>query len=318
MIKFVRSKQLMIVSITVVALALSAMPIQAFAGDGFAVLKSSSLSNYNDAVVAFKTGCSNIVGEVDLEDDMRNASSAAKTIAAKAPAAVFAVGAKAAVAAKENLGSDVPIIYAIVHNPERNGIEGPNVSGVQMDIPVGMEFEAIKSIIPNIRKLGALYNPRKSQDLIDSAKVAAEKLGVELVTARVESPSDTIYALKGFAAGIDAYWLIPDNTVVNKESIATILRYSFKNRIPVFAFHKRFVKVGVLLSLSTSYDKMGMQACELAKKMASGARNVEPEVPQHLEIAVNVKTARSLNLQDISMNAFGYAAQRGYKIEALQ
>lgn len=284
------------------------------------VLKSASIENYNDAVVAFRTSCTDAKKEFDLQDKVENGEAAAAEIKAMNPAAVFVVGIKAAMAAKKYLDPSTPLVYAVVLDPEKYGLQGANITGVLMDIPVKTELAAIKGIFPQIRKLGSLYNPKKTQATIDAARKEAAGVGIELVTAKVEDPADTVFSLKSFANGIDALWLIADPTVVNKESIHTVLTYSFENRIPVFAFHKKFVQAGVLLSLSPSYEKMGAQACDMAKKIAGGTpvASVPPEPPRNLEIAVNVKTARSLNLQDISMNAFGFAASQGYKIEALQ
>lgn len=287
--------------------------------DGFVIVKSSSIDNYNDAVVAFKTSCGSPKKEYDLGDKMEAGLEIADEIIGLKPDVVFTVGAKAAMAAKKYFG-ELPIVYAVVLSPEKYGLNEGNITGVLMDVSVETELKTIKGLVPNIRKLGALFNPKRSDGIIENARKVAGQVGFELVTARVESSSDTVYALKSFASGVDALWLIPDPTVVNRESIQAILEYSFENRIPIFAFHKKFVQAGVLLSLSPSYEKMGSQSCELAQRVQRGtaASAIPPENPKHLEIAVNVNTARNLNLQEISMNAFSYAAQLGYKIEALQ
>ena len=307
-------------SVVRMALVSALLPISVAYADGFVILKSSNIDNYNDAVMAFKTSCGSPKKEFDLADSVEAGLEIADEVSRLQPDAVFAVGVKAALAARKYLPESTPVVYAIVLNPDKHGLDKGNTTGVLMDVALDTELKTIKGLVPNIRKLGALYNPKRSGDAIDNARRIAQQVGFELVTARVESSSDTVYALKSFAAGVDAMWLIPDPTVVNRESIQSILEYSFENRIPVFAFHKKFVQAGVLLSLSPSYEKMGAQACEIAQRVQKGtaASSIAPESPKHLEIAVNVNTARNLNLQEISMNAFSYAAQLGYKIEALQ
>lgn len=289
-------------------------------GKGFVVIRSGNLTNYNNAVISFKTSCGSIIGDYNLKGDVDNGMQFAEKINSASPAAVFVVGVKAAIAAKKYVDSSIPIVYAVVLNPGKYGLDGGNFTGVSMDIPVKAELQAMKGIIPGIHKLGALYNPKNSGARVKEAYATAKKLGIDLVTAKVDKKEDTLFALKSFAAGIDAFWLLPDPTVVNRTSIVTILKFSFENRIPIFAFHKKFVQAGVLLSLSPSYEKMGSQACEMAKKIAAGTKvsDLPPEPPSSFEIAVNVKTARNLNLQEISMNAFGFAASHGFKIDALQ
>ncbi len=287
------------------------------------IIKTMDNKYYNDAIAGFKSNCPGVYKEFNINNNLAIAKSYAEQINAAHPDLVLAVGAKALIAAKNYIDPSIPVVFTVVLNPDRLGIKAPNITGVRLEISVDLQLRAIKAIVPNIKRIGVLYNPENSKNLIEEAKKVAAKLGLQLVAQSVETEDDTVDALQLFAAGggIDAYWLIPDPTVVTQKSFQEILKFTTQKRIPTFVFSKLMVKRGAFIAINVGdYVSLGTQACEIAQKIFSGIppSEIPYQYPRGLEIAVNVSVARLLNLNQVATNAIMFASKNGYKITPLQ
>lgn len=284
------------------------------------VLKSKSLPAYNDSVVAFKTNCGAKYTEYDMDLDEDRGKAFTEQINASKPDLVFVVGKQAAKAARANVDKSIPVIFAMVLNPEREDLKTDNITGISLEIPVDVQLGALKSIVPKAKKVGIIYNPKKMGDLVAQANEVAARRGVEIIASKVDAPEDTPRALRAFADGIDAFWLIPDPTVVTPQAFKAILEFSQKQNVPFFAYNEAFVKAGALLSLGPNATSIGAQACGVAKQVLAGKspKNIDIAAPTGMELFLNMKTSEQLGLTSIAANAMTFSAREGVKINVTQ
>lgn len=296
------------------------VPAQALAAK-FAILKSKNIDIYNDTIVGFKTFCNGSFVEFDMDEDYEKAKAHAQEINAAKPNILLVLGTRAAVAAQKFVDKSIPVVFSLVLDPDKAELQGvPNMTGVKMDIPIETQLQTLKAIVPKVEKIGVMYNPKKSQDLVLAAAETAKKLGMQLVASRIEQKEDAVRALTVFAGGIDAFWLIPDPTVANAEVFPKLLQFTIQNRTPFFSFSEAFVKARALFSLSADYAGIGKQTCEVAQTVMAGTApaSIPWQDPKGLKLSVNIKTAEQLGLSEISVNAFSYAAQKSYQIQPVQ
>ncbi len=294
--------------------------VPAVRAETFGILKSKNIAIYNEAIVGFKTHCQGQFFEYDMDEDYAIGEEHAKTLNKQSPDVLVVLGTRAAVAARKYVDSSMPVVFSLVLDPDKVEIEGPNITGVKMDIPVRTQLETLKAIVPKVEKIGVMYNPKKSQALVRQAAESARELGMQLIASRIERKEDAVRALTVFANGIDAFWLIPDPTVANAEVFPKLLSFTVQNRTPFFAFSEAFVKARALFSLSADYGGIGRQACSIAKTIVGGTAPSEIpwQDPDGLKLSLNIKTAEQLGLSEISVNAFSFAAQKGYQIQPVR
>lgn len=309
-------------SVTLVSgllVALSAVPGNAESAS-FAILKSKDIKIYNEAAVGFKTNCSGTFLEYDMNEDFERGAEHAAEINAKEPSAVLSLGTRAAMAAKRFIDDDIPVVFSLVLDPGKADIEASNITGVKMEIPIRTQLEALKSIIPEVDKIGVMYNPKRSREMVRDAASVAKSMGIQLIASRIERKEDAVRALSAFAGGIDAFWLIADRTVANKSVFPKLLKFTIENKIPFFAFSEAFVRARALFSLSADYSGIGAQACDIAKELAGGKGPAEIpwQDPEGLKLSINITTAQQLGFDKISANAFSYAAGQNYQIQPIQ
>jgi putative ABC transport system substrate-binding protein len=106
-------------------------------------------------------------------------------------------------------------------------------------------------------------------------------------------------ALENLIDRIDALWLLPDSTVVTKESFGLIKSATLENNIPLLCTSDIFVKAGALAAVFSDYGHTGRQAAQLAKEIlnpsASGSLGIVN--PDKITLAINSDTAEKLGLK---------------------
>jgi putative ABC transport system substrate-binding protein len=285
------------------------------------VLKSDALAPYASAVVGFSSECKADLSEYDLKDDPARAEKVVKELQGNKPALIFALGPHAANAAKRAF-DDVPIVFAMVPNWEKYGLEAKNVTGVALQRPVKAQLETLKALAPGAKRVGVLYTPRLSKGLIDTATDAAKSLSLHVVATKVESPEDVPEALKGFVGKIDALWMIADRSVANTEAAQAIIAFALENKLPVFALSEQQVKDGALVSLSPNYTGLGQQVGRIANRILSDKASPGSLVvaqPEGLDIAINLTTAKRIGAEcNLALEIFKFAAKQGYPIHVFE
>jgi putative ABC transport system substrate-binding protein len=234
------------------------------------VLKSADVKPYQDSLEGFKRTCGCTVTELSLRDMEKNGITK-KAAAAKADA-VLAIGIDALKAVRAI--KDIPVVYTLVPT-HPDATEQKNLSGVSMVIPADKQLDSMLRTFPSARNIGCIFDAKYSDAFVKDAVQAAKARGVELVLSRVQSPAEVPSKIDAMKNRVDVFWMLPDLTVANAETANYILLFSFKNRVPVFTFSKKYLDQGAVAALVVDPEDLGMQAGEIMKKVlsASGERS---------------------------------------------
>ncbi len=264
-----------------------------------AILKSSNLVAYNQAIAGFRASFpqGTVFVEYDIGGDMARGRKQTQKIHAAGASLVLAVGLKAAQLARQEI-SDIPVIFCMVLDPLKHDLKAPNMSGVLLEVPMDRQLSTFRLVLPKAKRLGVLYDPDKTAAFVDDARRRTKGIGLELVTKTVSSEKEVPAALRSLLPQIDALWVIPDSTVLTEDSLRFLLSTTLEAAIPVLGFSPDLVKSGALIGLSVHYDDLGRQAGSLARTILS--TQVGPSLgiaqPDRLRLSLNLKTARFLGV----------------------
>jgi len=287
-----------IVGLTVLLCLLSLLVSFATAAD-IAILKSSEIAAYDDAVKGFMATApaGATYTEYNLRGDLELGKKLAKKIRASDTSLVVAVGLKAALVAKLEI-SDIPTVFMMVLDPQKHQLNGANMTGTLLEIPVDRQLKLLRTFLPTKHRLGILYDPSKSASRIKDAEPHAAANDFQLQGFPVTSEKDVPQQLRALLATDEALWLMPDSTVLTDESIRFILESALAQHVPVIGFSAEFARLGALLSLSVNYGEVGRETGLLAKRILDGERilPLKPVPVDRLKITVNLKTARFLGI----------------------
>lgn len=280
---------------TVLNLAVLPPPLGAYE---IAILKSANVAAYNQAVVGFKSSMppDTIFVEYDLKGDPNMGRTYAGKIRASGADLVLAVGSKAATAARLEI-LDIPVIYSMVLHPTKYDLKAPNMVGVTTKPMIGQQLGTLRTIMPNLKRIGYLYDPNKTPPLPAETIAQARQFGITFVERQVRSTEEVPPALRELLPDIDALWLLSDSTVLTEESFSFLLRAAFDRRIPVIGFDPEFSRRGALISFWIDPADIGREAASIAHTILIGgtASAAKSFVPRQ-RMALNLGTAQYLGV----------------------
>ena len=262
------------------------------------ILKSANITAYNQAVGSFKSSMppDTTFIEYDLKGDAHAGRIYAGKIRASGADLVLAVGAKAAIAARLEI-FDIPIIYCMVLHPRKYDLKAPNLVGVPPKPPIGQQLETLRTIMPNLKRIGYLFDPDKTSPLQADATAHAQHLGLTFIERQVRTAEQVPAALRELLPKVDALWLVSDSTVLTEESFSFLLREAFDQRIPIIGFDPEFSRRGALISFWIDSADIGRQAAHAAKTLLAGSPGLPSKTPMpKLRMALNLGTAEYLGI----------------------
>jgi putative tryptophan/tyrosine transport system substrate-binding protein len=267
--------------------------------DAVALVKSYDSAPYDAAISGFLNSCGNEVTAYNLEGEP-GGTDLVSSITGSQPDLIVAIGVLAAEFAQQNF-SRLPVLYAMVPEPQAYGLTGSNIAGISLDIPIERQLTVYRSMVKDLKSLGAIYDPEKSGAFVEDARAVAGRLGLVLHTREVESRKQVPAALRALLREeqIDALWMIPDETVLTTDSFKFLLLSSFENNLPFLAASDIFVKVGALASLTPDYTDVGRQGCELATALKNGEvsfAKLDVIGPAKINLSINLRTAQKIGL----------------------
>ncbi len=96
------------------------------------------------------------------------------------PDMVLAVGSDALTKVKSI--ESIPIIYFMVLNPQTIISTEKNIAGVSINITPEKQLNNLLEIIPDIKKVGLIYDPERSDNFVNESISAASTMGIEIVS----------------------------------------------------------------------------------------------------------------------------------------
>ncbi len=256
-----------------------------------AVVQSERLAPFDAAVRGFEAtaGVRSVERFVLSETGGVNI---ARAVRESRPRLVLAVGREALERVKEI--RELPIIYAMVASPGRTG---SNITGIEMNVPAERYLSLCKKEL-GAKRVGIIHNPARTGALVREAREAAERLGITLVIRTADDPREAVRDLAGLQGDIDALWLLPDPTVVTRDTVEAIAVFSRQNRIPVLAFAAKYLAQGAIAAFEVDATDMGRQAGRVAHRVLNGTpvASLQPEPPDRANLKVNHSVARNLGV----------------------
>jgi len=267
-----------------------------------AVIMSAEVDAYREALEGFKRASQyRVVAEYNMQGDFDRGREILTEIQSKVkPDLILAIGVWALQVASER-AKDVPVVYSMVLNPQTVIKAGTkNITGASMNVPVELTTNLFNELSPKIRRVGVIYNPLHTENLVRQGRIAARQQGIQLIAKEIRSPKEAIAALDSIQNEIDALWILPDDTNLVSEVTQYMLLFSYRQRIPLIGLSERQAEIGALLSVSfASSEDIGRQAGELANNILGG--KAPAEIPYTMarktKLTVNLKVAQRLEIK---------------------
>jgi len=267
------------------------------------VVQSQQIAAYDEAVRGFKEECrgKNISVKTiyDLKGDTDEGKRIIQTIknSKPAPDLILAVGVLAATLVKEKF-TDIPVIFCMVINHQRFNLQGANITGISSEVSVEDQFSILKEILGAHRNVGVVYDPVKTEKIVAEADAISKKLEFNLIKIEIRSENEVASALKKIVNKVDALWIIPDSTLITKNTLNVISKTLLEYHLPTFCTSDAIVKAGALVSVSPDYTNTGYQAARMAQTLLNNPTTISLGIrqPNKLKLTVNTQTAETIGV----------------------
>lgn len=203
-----------------------------------------------------------------------------------------------------NLIKNKPIVFASVTDPVTAGLvksnqnPGGNITGTS-DITLYREhLDLLKKLKPDVKKVGLLYNPGEanSKFSLEETKKYGNDFGFEFVVAPVNNTNEILSAARSIVDKVDAFYILPDNTVVAGED--ALIKVALEAKKPLIAVDQSGVEKGALATLGTNYKKVGERTAEMALRVLKGENpeNISVLGVTDADLFINTKTAQVVGI----------------------
>lgn len=266
----------------------------ALAGPRVAVLQSDDLEAYTSPVPAFLDALGEPALVMNLHGREADAAAAVERMRREEPDAVFALGAKAAWTMAQHM-PDTPTVYAAVLDPDRYGVGGSQITGIDATVAPGIFLSQLTGFLPDVARVGVLRGADGSDDSrLADMREAAGSLGLTLVVIEVDSPRQVRRSVLEVADQIDALWLQPERDVLDASTFRFLTAETRRRGMPLLVETENMVSAGALFAVVPDPSGVGRQAATMIERILEGAApGVLPvEVPEHTQVVFSTRAAR--------------------------
>ncbi|MCW8884500.1 MAG: hypothetical protein OQK12_04480 [Motiliproteus sp.] len=170
------------------------------------------------------------------------------------------------------------------------------VSALYLEQPFHRQLQLLSLIKPNVEKLATILGPTSKQEL-SQLEQAASQMQWQLNLKQLGKDDNPVELLSPLIEGSDAFLAVPDKSIFNRSTAKWILLMTFRQRIPLIAYSKRYVDAGAVAGVFSTPKTVGQETAGLVKQWLKTGRLSSPAHPKQFDIGINRATARSLRLK---------------------
>lgn len=223
-------------------------------------------------------------------------------LAAASPELMLTVTTPMAQSAKRVLAQrSFPIVFAPVTDPVQAGLldswdhGAPLLAGVSNIPDFDATLEFMKTLLPDMKRLGILYNTGDDSDtaFLSRLEAAAPKHGVQVVRIGVDNVNDIPQRVTSARGRTDALF-VPASSMLQPASPA-IASSAARIAMPVFGSNTPTVDEGhMLAAFAVDFYRIGEKAGTLAGRLLQGEdpRNIAVQVPAAEDHVIRISQRR--------------------------
>ena len=208
---------------------------------------------------------------------------------------IATLAAQYAVLAAE--GTDIPVVYAAISDPEGAGLTGiPTVTGVSDALNTPFILDMMLAAQPDVQTVGLLYSTSEvnSEAPIAEAKAYLDAKGIAYLEKTGTTSGEIVEAAASLVGRVEAVFTPTDNVVMAAEaSVAELLN---ADGIAHYTGADSFVQSGAFTTCGVNYTELGTKAGDMAFDILMGGEIGEFVVMDGGIITVNTDTAAAIGV----------------------
>lgn len=203
--------------------------------------------------------------------------------------------------AKAIKGTDIPLVFGAVTDPVAAGLvdslerPGGNISGTIDKWPVAEQFDLLLQLVPNVKKIGVIYNPGEtnSEANIKEVEKVCNTRNLALVKVPVSNTNEVYSAAQSLVGRCDSFYIPADNTVIT--AMEAVVKVSEQNKIPLLPGVSSNIEQGGFGTIGPDYFDIGVESAKIADKVLKGkkAGDIPIATAKRFEYFFNTRSAKA-------------------------
>lgn len=237
--------------------------------------------------------------------DMQRLRAAASELVAMAPVVIVASDL-VSVRTVHSIDSTMAIVHPAMSDPilseetgslarpDRN-ITGASVLATELG---GKRVELLKEAVPNLQRIGVLFNVIRPLQYGAATRAAAEELGLTVFEMRPSMPDGIEAAfLAASRDGVQAVVVVSDTSTITYR--AQLSDAALKHRIPSIYANRTYLRGGGLMSYGPDLEGAFYRAAYFVERILKGARPADLPIEQAatFQLTLNQRAARALDFK---------------------
>ena len=194
-------------------------------------------------------------------------------------------------------GTDIPIVYAAISDPEAAGLTGlSNVTGTSDALNTAFILDMMLTANPDIKTVGLLYSNSEANSAtpIAEAKAYLQEKQIDFVEKTGNTSGEIVEAAASMVGRVDAVFTPTDNAVMAAE--VTVAETLNEAGIPHYTGADSFVAAGAFATCGVNYTELGTYTADMAMDILLGGAVPEFHVMDGGIITVNTETGATLGI----------------------
>ena len=194
-------------------------------------------------------------------------------------------------------GTDIPIVYAAISDPEAAGLTGlSNVTGTSDALNTAFILDMMLAANPDIKTVGLLYSNSEANSAtpIAEAKAYLQEKQIDFVEKTGNTSGEIVEAAASMVGRVDAVFTPTDNVVMAAE--VTVAETLNEAGIPHYTGADSFVATGAFATCGVNYTELGTYTADMAMDILLGGAVPEFHVMDGGIITVNTEIAATLGI----------------------
>lgn len=267
---------------------------------------NGGVEKYRAAQTSFMEAFGSEAAVIDLGESRWNPKRLKQRLYDDYPDIIYAIGAKAYLAASEYIGEKT-IVFSSIVNYRRIAME-PGHFGISEELHSGMQMTLIRHAFPHVKRVALFYTERYTKEWYHALKKSAQQTGIELVGHAVNGVDDTKSAMDAALDGADAFVMLSDPVLLSDtRQVQQLIDRCNERKIPVIGFLDSLAEMGASLVLSTDTPTTGRQAASMITSIRRGQPPaVRVQSPAGSKLIVNLRQIEELQVpydDDVLQNA---------------
>ena len=194
-------------------------------------------------------------------------------------------------------GTDIPIVYAAISDPESAGLTGlSTVTGVSDALNTPFILDMMLAAQPDVQTVGLLYSNSEANSAtpIAEAKEYLDAKGIAYIEKTGTTSGEIVEAAASLVGRVQAVFTPTDNVVMAAEtSVAELLN---AGGIAHYTGADSFVQSGAFATCGVNYTELGNYTARMAMEVLLTGKVPEYHVMDGGIITVNTDTAEAIGV----------------------